>query len=60
MRLVAESRTHHDSKWAAITAVAAKWGVATAETVRKGVRQVEIDAGVRAGVEQSRVGPPRR
>ena len=50
VRLVAESRAHHDSEWAAITSVAVKLGVATAETVRKWVRQAEIDAGVRVGV----------
>jgi transposase len=50
VRLVAESRAHHDSEWSAIKSVAAKLGVATAETVRKWVRQAEIDAGARAGV----------
>jgi transposase len=50
VRLVAESRAHHDSEWAAITSVAAKLGVGTAETVRKWVRQAEIDVGARAGV----------
>jgi hypothetical protein len=42
--------THHDSEWAALTSVAATLGVAPAEAVRKGVRQAEIDAGVRVGV----------
>jgi len=35
VRLVAESRVHHDSEWAAIMLVAAKLGVGCAETVRK-------------------------
>jgi transposase len=39
VRLVAESRAHHDSAWAAITSVATKLGVGCAETVRKWVRQ---------------------
>lgn len=50
VRLVAESRGHHDSEWAAITSVAAKLGVGTAETVRKWVRRAEIDVGARPGV----------
>ena len=50
VRLVAESRQHHGSEWAAITSVAAKLGVGTAETVRKWVRQAEIDGGTCAGV----------
>ena len=50
VRLVAESRQHHDSEWAAIRSVAAKLGVGTAETVRKWVRQAEIDVGVHPGV----------
>lgn len=50
VRLVAESREHHDSEWAAITSVAAKLGVGTAETARKWIRRAEIDAGSRPGV----------
>jgi transposase len=50
VRLVAESRGHHDSEWAAITSVAAKLGVGTAETVRKWVRRAEVDGGARPGV----------
>lgn len=45
VRLVAESRHHRDSEWAAITSDAAKLGVGTAGTVRKWVRQAEIDVG---------------
>jgi transposase len=39
----------YDSQWAAIGAVAQKLGVGTAETVRKWVRQAEVDAGRRPG-----------
>ena len=62
VRLVAESRAHHDSEWAAIVSVAAKLGVGCAETVRKWVRQAQIDAGARPGVtsqESAEVGKLR-
>ena len=49
VRMVAEVTPNYDSQWAAIVAVAQKLGVGTAETVRKGVRQAEIDAGQRPG-----------
>jgi transposase len=48
--MVREVRTDHESEHAAIKAVAAKLGIGTAETLRKWVRQAEIDSGVRAGV----------
>jgi transposase len=47
--MVAEVTANYDSQWAAIRAVAQKLGVGTAETVRKWVRQAEIDAGRRPG-----------
>jgi transposase len=50
VRLVAESRAHHDSEWSAITSVAAKLGVGCAETVRKWVRQAQVDTGGCPGV----------
>jgi transposase len=50
VRLIAESRAHHDWEWAAITSVAAKHGVGTVETVRKWVRRAEVDAGARPGM----------
>jgi transposase len=49
VRMVAEVTPHHDSQWAAINAVADTLGVGTAETVRKWVRQAEVDDGVRPG-----------
>jgi transposase len=50
VRMVAEVRPNYESDWAAITAVAAKLGIGTAETVRKWVRQAQVDAGARPGV----------
>jgi transposase len=50
VRMVAEVRPNYDSDWAAITAVAQKLGIGTTETLRKWVRQAEVDAGQRAGV----------
>jgi transposase len=47
--MVAEVTPNYDSQWAAIGAVAQKLGVGTAETVRKWVRQAEVDAGQRPG-----------
>jgi transposase len=48
--MVAEVRPNYDSDWAAITAVAQKLGIGTTETLRKWVRQAEVDTGHRPGV----------
>ena len=50
VRMVAEVRPNYESDWAAITAVAARLGVGTAETLRKWVRQAQVDGGSRPGV----------
>jgi transposase len=50
VRMVAEISNQHDSEWAAISEVARLLGVGCAETVRKWVRQGQIDGGVGAGV----------
>jgi len=49
VRMLAEHRHEYASEWAAIVAVADKLGM-TAETLRKWVRQNEIDGGGRAGL----------
>ena len=49
VRMVTEVTPNYDSQWAAIGAVAQKLGIGTAETVRKWVRQAEVDAGQRPG-----------
>src|SRR3990172_10939475 len=53
VRLVLEHQADYPSPWAAITSIATKCGM-TPETLRKWVRQAEIDAGARArpGVTQ--------
>ncbi|MFI7431745.1 IS3 family transposase [Micromonospora sp. NPDC049836] len=50
VRMVAEVRPNYESDWAAITAVAARLGIGTAETLRKWVRQAQVDDGRRPGV----------
>jgi transposase len=50
VRMVAEVRPNYESDWAAITAVAQKLGIGAAETLRKWVRQAQVDTGQRAGV----------
>ena len=50
VRMVAEVRPNYESDWAAITAVAARLGIGRAETLRKGVRQAQVDTGTRPGV----------
>jgi transposase len=49
VRMVAELAPDYPSQYAAITAVAKKLGVGTAETLRKRVRRAEVDAGERPG-----------
>lgn len=49
MRLVREHCDDYDSEWAAMKAISGRLGM-NPETLRKWVRQAEIDAGEAAGV----------
>jgi transposase len=49
VRLVVETAQQHGPEWVAIQSVTGKIG-ASAETVRKWVRRVEVDAGTRPGL----------
>lgn len=50
VRLVAEQRDQYETEYAAIRSIAAKLGIATPESLRKWVRQAEVDGGQRPGV----------
>ena len=60
IRMVAEVRPDYPSEWPAIVAVAEKLGIGTAETLRKWVRQAEINAGQRPGVTSEESAEIRR
>ena len=48
--MVAEVRPEYPSDWPAMVAVAKRLGIGSAETLRKWVRQAEVDGGARPGV----------
>jgi transposase len=58
--MVAEVRPDYPSDWPAIVAVAEKLGIGTAETLRKWVRQAEVNAGQRPGVTSEESAEIRR
>jgi transposase len=50
VRLVREHAGDYASEWAAISSVAARQGIGSAETLRKWLRQAEVDEGKAPGV----------
>ena len=52
VRMVFEHEREYESQWAAITSIATKLGM-TNETLRKWVRQAEVDGGARPGVSSA-------
>jgi transposase len=60
VRMVAELTPGYPSQYAAITAVAQKLGIGTAETLRTWVRRAEVDAGQRPGVTSAEHAEIRR
>src|SRR4051794_11469307 len=52
VRMVFEHQREYESQWAAIVSIAGKLGM-TSETLRKWVRQAEIDGGARSGVSSA-------
>ena len=54
IRLVREHAADYESEWAAISAVAGRLGM-SAETLRKWIRQGEVDAGQAVGVTSEAV-----
>ena len=49
VRMVHEHRGEHESQWAAICSIAAKFGISH-ETLRNWVRRAEVDDGLRPGL----------
>jgi transposase len=60
VRMVAELAAEQGSEWSAMNRVAELLGIGTAETVRKWVRQAEVEAGQRSGVSSAESAEIRR
>jgi transposase len=60
VRMVIEHRGEYETEYAAIRSIAAKLGIATAETLRQWVRRVEAGSGRRPGVSSEESAEIRR
>ncbi|HCT75117.1 MAG TPA: hypothetical protein DGG94_08265 [Micromonosporaceae bacterium] len=60
VRLVMDHRADYETESAAIGSIAKKLGIGSAETLRKWVRQAEIDAGKRPGVSSDEAAEIKR
>ena len=60
VRLVGEHSGDYPTEYAAIRAVAARLGIGSAETLRKWVRQAQVDAGEAAGVTTAEAAEVRK
>lgn len=49
VRLVLESKAEYSSEFEAIRSISRKLGITTPETLRRWLRQAEIDSGVKSG-----------
>ncbi len=58
--MVAEVRAEYPSEWAAIEAVARKLAIGSAETLRKWVREAEVNSGSRPGVTSQELADVRK
>ena len=60
VRLVKDHVGDYESEWAAMARVSELLGVGSAETVRKWVRQDQVDSGIRAGTSTEESAEVRR
>lgn len=60
VRMVVEVAPEYASRWAAMEAVATKLGIGSTETLRKWVRQAEVDGGQRPGLSSEEHAEIRR